>query len=103
MTCVMAKPERCGTNRAMTVEEAFARVPFLRALAPEDRQRLLPYAERRVLGKNQRCWVEGQPTGEFVFVLRGSMKLLKASQSGRSTILETTDPGQLICASAVWS
>ena len=87
----------------MDVVNAFDRVPFLRALPPEERDRLLPYAELRVLGRGEHLWELGGATGEVCFVVRGRVKLVKASESGREAILEMGSAGELLCASAACS
>ena len=85
----------------MQVMETFERVPFLRALSPADRELLAPYAELRTMTRTEALWSEGQPSGEFAFVVRGRMKMVKAAHSGRQTILEMGAPGDLLCANAV--
>jgi CRP/FNR family transcriptional regulator len=83
------------------IAEAVLLVPFLRALSTEERNRLLPYAEIRPLRRGAHVWTQGEPTGEFAFVVRGRVKLVSASQDGRETILEMGTPGELLCANAV--
>lgn len=85
----------------MAIAESFERVPFLRALGPADREILTPYAESRTLARGEALWNEGQPSGEFSFVVRGRMKMVKAAHNGRQTILEMGSPGDLLCANAV--
>ena len=85
----------------MPIAETFERVPFLRALSPADRELLAPYTESRILARGEALWSEGQPSGEFSFVVRGRMKMVKAAHNGRQTILEMGGPGDLLCANAV--
>jgi CRP/FNR family transcriptional regulator len=87
----------------MTFEEAFQLVPFLRALPAEDRERLRPYLEPQRLARGERVWRQGDPTTAFAFAMRGRVKLVKTSESGREVILELCGPGELLCASAVCS
>ncbi len=88
---------------ALTFGEASALVPFLRSLPARDLERLRPYARCRRVGRGERVWVEGDATGEFAFVAQGRVKLVKANEGGRETILEMCGPGELLCASAVCS
>jgi CRP/FNR family transcriptional regulator, nitrogen oxide reductase regulator len=86
----------------MTPAEAFDRVPFLKALGPGDRERLAPRAQVKVLSSGDGCWTEGAPAEEFLFVLEGRVKMVKASERGRDTIVEMGEPGQLLCGNAVF-
>jgi CRP/FNR family transcriptional regulator len=83
--------------------EAADLVPFLRALPSRDLERLRPYAKCHRLARGQRVWRQGDATSEFAFVARGRVKLVKAGESGRETILKLCGPGELLCANAVCS
>lgn len=83
--------------------DAVERVPFLRAIASRDLERLRPYARCRRLARGERVWRQGDATSDFAFVARGRVKLVKAGESGRETILELCGPGELLCANAVCS
>ena len=83
------------------VHTAFDRIPFFRILSEEDRRRLAAYAEIRTLPHGHHLWQDGQPTNEFVFVVRGRMKLVQSHEKGKQTILEIGEAGDLLCASAV--
>jgi CRP/FNR family transcriptional regulator len=85
-----------------TVHEAFACVPFVRALGPAERERLAPYARVKAVGAGEGCWTEGQSPEDFAFVIRGRIKLVKAAESGREAILEMCNAGELLCGSAVF-
>jgi CRP/FNR family transcriptional regulator len=87
---------------AMNVEEAFERVAFLKSLEAKDRARLAPYAQLRTLSEGDGCWAEGKPADEFLFVVRGRVKLVKGSEQGRETIVEMGAPGELLCGNAVF-
>ncbi len=101
MTSIMRleRPDRRNTSFA----EAIERVPFLRALPAQDLERLRPYAQRRRVARGERVWAEGEATSEFVFVLRGRVKLVRSNEAGREVILELCGAGELLCASAVCS
>src|SRR5215216_462295 len=85
-----------------SITEAFAQVPFVRALGLPDRERLLPYARVKAVGSGEGCWAEGQSPEDFVFVIRGRIKLVKTAESGREAILELCSAGELLCGSAVF-
>src|SRR5205814_6684301 len=92
-----------GPGSFMTsVNEAFASVPFVRALGPAERDRLTPYARVKAVGTTEGCWSEGQSPEDFAFVVRGRIKLVKLGEHGRETILELANPGELLCGSAVF-
>lgn len=76
-------------------------VPFLRALPEGDLERLRPYAVCRRLQRGERIWSENEPTGEFTFLVHGHVKMVKAGESGRETIMEMARSGELLCANAV--
>lgn len=103
MTFVMDVPDRPGRRSCVSFEEAAERVPLFRALPAEDRERLRPYTELRRLARGERVWRQGDPTASFAFAVRGRFKLVKTSESGRETILELCEPGELLCANAVCS
>ena len=51
-----------GRNGAVNFEEAVERVPFFRALAASDRERLRPYVELRRLPRSGHVWSQGDAT-----------------------------------------
>lgn len=85
-----------------SLAEAAARIPFLKAFGPTERERLLRRARLKTLGPREACWVEGQAPDDFAFVVRGRLKLVKSAESGRETILEMVVAGELLCGSAVF-
>jgi CRP/FNR family transcriptional regulator len=85
----------------MTLANACSDIPFVRALVPAERERLAPYARTRILRPGEGCWAEGQAAEDFVFVARGRVKLVKAGEGGRETILEMGGTGELLCGSTV--
>jgi CRP/FNR family transcriptional regulator len=101
MTGVMRSTRQRSDAAAVSFAEAVEQVPFLRALPAADLERLRPYATCRRAARGARIWAEGEATGEFIFVVRGRAKLVKASEAGRETILHICGGGQLLCASAV--
>jgi CRP/FNR family transcriptional regulator len=84
------------------VDSAFDRVPFVRALTRADRLSLLPHTRVKTLEPGDACWTEGQTPEEFAFVIGGRIKMVKSSETGRETILEMGEAGDLLCGSAVF-
>jgi len=97
-----ARRERTA-ERQPSFDTAAERVPFLRALSPEDLDRLRPYAVCRRIPHGQPIWREGDPTGEFTLVVEGQVKLVRSHEAGREVILSICGQGELLCASAVCS
>lgn len=85
----------------MDIQTAFSRIPFLSALPTEDQKRLMPYAEIRTVFKGEKIWADGNPTSDFTFVIRGRVKMVKTAETGKDTILELSERGEMLCASAV--
>jgi CRP-like cAMP-binding protein len=78
------------------------RVPFLRALPALHRDNLLPAGRLKTVEPGHPCWTEGESPSDFAFVVRGRVKLGKAAESGRETILEIAGPGDLLCGTVVF-
>jgi CRP/FNR family transcriptional regulator len=85
-----------------SVQEAFDRVPFVRALDAAERERLVPHARVRNVAADEACWTEGQASEDFAFVVRGRVKLVKIAETGRESIMEMGSPGELLCGSTVF-
>jgi CRP-like cAMP-binding protein len=51
---------------------------------------------RRTFEKDAYLFFEGDPANWLVFVVRGRVKMIKHSESGRETILSTFGPGQIV-------
>jgi CRP/FNR family transcriptional regulator len=85
----------------LTFEEAAGRVPFLRALSPKQRELLKAIGEIRWMSPGDPVFALGEPSREFVFLVRGHVKLVRARGDGREVILDIRGPGDLLCAGAV--
>jgi CRP-like cAMP-binding protein len=103
MTDVMSNPSQPETLRPMTFDEAAERVPFLRALAPADRDRLRPYAEVRHIPGGRAIWTLDDPLHFYIFLVEGHVKMTRPCDNGRDVILDVTSAGDLLCISAVSS
>jgi len=79
----------------------FDRVPMLRALGEESREKLRGAVTLRVLGRGDRVWGQGAACGDFTFVLRGCVKLCKSTSGGRTPLLTIVGPGEVLCPSVV--
>jgi len=84
-----------------TFDEAVERVPFLKALPPQQLDRLRPYAKCRRVQRGGRVWREGDATADFTFLIAGRAKLVKAGEAGRDAIVDLCGEGEILCASAV--
>jgi CRP-like cAMP-binding protein len=88
---------------AITFDEAAQRIAFLRALTPKQQETLRSLAVVRQTGQGRPLWSLDEPTGEFLFVVHGHVKLLRAREDGREVILDIRGPGDLLCGGAVSS
>lgn len=77
-----------------------ARVPFLKALSADDCRRVLSRAILRRIPRGAAAWRHGAPSAEFLFVVRGRIKLVNATTEGRDAIVDLRTSGQLICSGA---
>lgn len=81
-------------------DDAAARVAFLRALSPTDRDRLRPYASVRRIPQGAPVWSLDEAAREFIFAIDGHVKLMRPCENGREVIIDVGKPGELLCASA---
>ena len=92
MTDVMSNSSGSGRLPPMTFDEAAGRVPFLRAIAPADRDRLRPYAEIREISAGEPVWKLDDPLHADVtrllceLVAFDVMQMLHAAQEARSKV-----------------
>jgi len=86
----------------MQIEDLLQRVPLFRSLGDEDRRRLAKLAERRLFGKGEGLFQEGDPSDELFVVVQGRVKVHKITPSGREVILELFGAGDPIGAVAVY-
>jgi len=97
-------PRAAGvTFEDVTFDQASQHVPFLRVLSPEQRERLRTVATIQPLPLSGAVWELDEPTHDFMFVVRGHVKLLRRREDGRDVILDIRGPGDLLCAGAVAS
>ena len=82
------------------LERAWSEVPFFASLSSPERRRLASRARIRRLSRADYLWRLGSPSHEFMFVLRGRVKLTTSSPDGRESIVNLREPGQLVCAGA---
>ena len=84
----------------MDCEDTLRKLALVGALDVHERRALASAAEIYSLERGGRCWSEGRPSDEFSWVVRGRVKLVKLSECGRETIVETVAPCEMLCASA---
>jgi CRP/FNR family transcriptional regulator, nitrogen oxide reductase regulator len=81
-------------------DAGWSAIPFFTALASHDRDRLISRARIRRLAKADSLWTMGAAAHEFMFVLRGRVKLVMPGADGQDGIINLRDSGQLVCAGA---
>jgi CRP-like cAMP-binding protein len=80
----------------MKEPSALASSALFAALSNGERAGIEKQATRRVYGKDEYIFFEGDPGEWLVFVAEGRVKMIKHSESGRETILATFGPGQIV-------
>jgi CRP/FNR family transcriptional regulator len=98
MIGVMSEPARGVAVPAF--DDAVARIAFLRALSPADRERLRPYAAVRRIAQGSAIWTLDESAQEFIFAIEGHVKLMRPCENGREVMIDVGQPGELLCASA---
>jgi CRP-like cAMP-binding protein len=103
MMDVMSDVRPNGATVSMPFEDVVDRVPFLKALAATERERLRPYAEIRALGAGESIWAYDDPLQHYMFLIEGHVKLTRPTENGREVIIDVGGPGELLCSGAVSS
>jgi len=85
----------------MKGHELLVQSPLFASLSDIDRARLEKQLLPRHYGKNDYLFFEGDPANWLVFVVKGRVKMIKHSESGRETILATFGAGQIVGEVAV--
>jgi len=78
------------------------RVPLLRRLGVEDRERLAEVALLRRWPRGSFVFHEGDPSDHFLVLAEGRVKVFKATPAGRHLILEIFGPGDPLGTVAVY-
>ena len=78
----------------------WSRIPFLAALSAADREPRRTRARERRISRAEEVWQLGAVADEFVFVLRGRVKLVTSNADGHDAIVDLRGPGQLLCSGA---
>ena len=77
----------------MTAGEALSRIPYLRTLPAGERERLAPHCRFKTLERGASLFTKGDaPAGVFLIV-KGRIKLVRSSRSGREQILHEEGAG----------
>lgn len=80
-----------------------AQVPLFRDLAPEDLEALERAAQRRLLGKGEVLFLEGEPVRALFVVQRGLIKVYKLDPEGRKqVVLHVEGPGRVLAEVALF-
>ena len=83
--------------RAVEVEESeHPGVPFLDRLSPADRRDLLAQGRRVRLRTGTTTLIEGQVSGQVLFLLQGHVRACSTAPDGRESLLAIRRPGDLI-------
>ncbi len=77
-------------------------IPFFRDLPEALKEKVTQLATCKTLWRGEAAWHETQTSESFVFVAQGRMKLTRQQPSGRLTILEMCEQGELICSNAAF-
>jgi CRP-like cAMP-binding protein len=80
----------------MDESDLLASSPLFAPLSSEDRKRMAQQLVRRHHDKEDYVFFEGDPAEWLVLVAEGQVKMIKHSESGRETILDTFGPGQIV-------
>jgi CRP/FNR family transcriptional regulator len=80
------------------VEEAVRSVVLFRALAPDDRARIVEVSAVRAYDKGEALFSEGDPSDYLYTVLSGRVKVVKSIPSGKEVILEIFGAGDPVGA-----
>ncbi len=101
MMHVMSNGSSLSGQTDLTFDDAIAKVPCLCALPAKVRELFRSLAEIRHVPQGTPVFSLGESSREFLFLVRGHVKLLKAHDDGREVILDIRGPGDLLCAGAV--
>jgi len=80
----------------MNGSDLLAHSPLFAPLSGEERAGLAKRLVRRRFEKDGYVFFEGDPAEWLILVVEGQVKMLKQSESGRETILDTFGPGQIV-------
>jgi CRP-like cAMP-binding protein len=80
----------------MNESELLASSPLFAPLSARERAEVEKRLVRRRYERDEYLFFEGAPAEWLVVVVRGRVKMIKHSESGRETILSTFGPGQIV-------
>lgn len=80
----------------MSESDLLGRSAVFASLSTAERARVGKQLVRRHVEKDEYLFFEGDPAEWLVFVAEGQVKMIKHSDSGRETILNTFGPGQFV-------
>ncbi len=80
----------------MKETDLLAQSPLFAPLSAEDRARVGRQLMPRAFERDEYIFFEGDAADWLVFVVQGQVKMVKHSEGGRETILDTFGPGQIV-------
>jgi CRP-like cAMP-binding protein len=87
-------------SAADRLRRELSHVPFFASLPARDRERLAARSRLLRLTRGECLWRLGDGPQEFMFVLRGRVKLATSGSDGHGGIVNLRDAGQLVCGGA---
>ncbi len=77
----------------LRIEDACVRIPYFAALDAPARAQVVRAVRPRTFAPGETILVEGEPCEGLYFVIRGHVRLIKASVDGREQVLRVLGPG----------
>lgn len=85
----------------VSTDSLLDRVPLLKILSSQDRQRVLREISETRYTKDDFIFREGDPTEFFHIVKEGTVKCVKSTREGKECTIKMLMPGDLFCCDAV--
>lgn len=85
----------------MNASDLTANSPLFSPLSKQERESIEKQLVRRSYAKGDYLFFEGDAADRVILVAKGRVKMIKQSESGRETILDTFGPGQIVGEVAV--
>jgi len=85
----------------LSTDSLLDRVPLLKILSLQDRQRVLREISETRYTKDDFIFREGDPTEFFHIVKEGTVKCVKSTREGKECTIKMLMPGDLFCCDAV--
>lgn len=89
------------TSRTPDSPSDLRSVKLFRSLSADQLRRVAPLLGKRTLKKGEFLFLEGEPPDRLYLVIRGKVKILRQSPSGKDVILEIHGTGECVAEIAV--